>query len=840
MPTKRISAKERRVKLAFSDETKARAGVYLESIKETLGRQIRLQTPANPSTDPSGEKATDTRGEDEGPSSGVKPLSVLGPRLSTLLQAKARKYHSQLEIAKEREHASSDRYPRESSKVAEPVSDEAMLLDFLETLSGADLLHYLVATRSIRIMAEQMPFDRDEENPGQPALSNFWNETESRLLAEVSTVIDTTVFDDGVRKRSETTRHKKPFSAVFALVNAPMLFNKSLDARDVFLGAASDDESEDVIISKKDRILSKSKYKELFKPRLVMSLQEACKFASGPVIATTPGLGTGAFAGMDLSGNAELQTLFVETLGEALMALDEETQTKIKGVVIHSKPYGELHEVAIPSSAADTTPSTIKILTEKFKAAKGNKEGIALQLPANAYKKPLGIDDREDYELVRLVAGDPFSVPGNEGNLDNPRHNAFQALSDEAVITLSSDIPQTVFGIDGSYSTKHGNFAPDNPSYQHWGSALNLGTDYESASRITVKQNLELVELYKTVKALHDKREKLSPLQQFFVEQILLLIEEQQAIFHGKFTIHFSAQRAASKRLDVELNKMTDDSFDLNNLSFISELTHWFSAYGIHELGEYEATSYTLASANVSDTARLRAKSLIYLLKIRNRLGHENTNVSAAIDTICQAVNKLACNKKNKHEELAKDMHTLIEELYWLVFPSHKPNMEIEVPLERKSLQAEINKLSITLPPAFFQTNTYTLEMTIRKLSKHNKHKAIAEEITSAIILAVGIIAATLLIGSAIAIGVTAGLGIASFPPAAIPLAAVIVTAALSGAAGLGVLGASTGLSAGFFKHARGLRKQSLTKSIEVFKDTVKDTHSIETLEAATNGPSGL
>lgn len=244
-----------------------------------------------------------------------------------------------------------------------------------------------------------------------------WNKREFDILSRVGTSVNVEMFDNGRWQANQAVTHPSPHSGSLIFVSGALLKSS----------ATNNDVSEIV----RDNEVNFEAYYQFYEQRLLpmlLQMNNAAKRSGDKLFVTVPGLGTGSFSG----GRDLKQTL--ERVLEKLLTDHAAKLTEIKGVYYDSydgtkpsqKTIGGIEFIIHPLTA-DGKPQLCK--PEEYGAQFKN------------------------CKLVSFVAGDPLSIPGNEGA-------SLARNTDDGVKGMATNVYQKLTGFVGKYNPAEKLFKP--------------------------------------------------------------------------------------------------------------------------------------------------------------------------------------------------------------------------------------------------------------------------------------------------------------------------------------------------------------------------------------------
>jgi hypothetical protein len=291
----------------------------------------------------------------------------------------------------------------------------AKIADF-STINAKQLIAFLMDTRKPKIFAEREP-NLDGSD---------WNLQENAILGDiVFSTTGTRAFNNGAHVRQQD--HRPPLDTHFLFIASALLRNdkghKTSDMNDVLVNDALDEES----------------FYKLYERRLLPGLliqNEQAKNDGTPLVINIPGLGCGQFAGT-------YGTQIRAALPRVLKKLFETHGAKLDMVrTVNYDPY--VKDEFTDEFTTDKIPNTqIRLMNRPLKGLpEGASGSVASQL-----EFPKDGTDYTNFRLIKIVAWDHFSFPGNdlwENQVDRGNGRA----TDDGVSFASSDVILALFNME--------------------------------------------------------------------------------------------------------------------------------------------------------------------------------------------------------------------------------------------------------------------------------------------------------------------------------------------------------------------------------------------------------
>jgi hypothetical protein len=262
-------------------------------------------------------------------------------------------------------------------------SDDLRYNDFLAALDVKTFIALLMNTRKAQIFAES----------GVVLLGGDWNITENAILADmVFTTTDTCAFNNGAHQSH--VNHRVPLAVNYIFASGALLRNdfdsQTSDMEEVLNHGTLDEEA----------------YYRLYERRLLPGLlaqNRQAKIDKTPLVVNIPGMGLGQFAGqfglqVKQAFPGVLRRFFTEHAAELDMVH-----------TVNYDPYEQFPGNQDPF-AGPLVGTTIRLLARPLRGLPAGAQGFT----ASQLEFPKDGTDYNGFRLVKIVAWDPFSYPGND------------------------------------------------------------------------------------------------------------------------------------------------------------------------------------------------------------------------------------------------------------------------------------------------------------------------------------------------------------------------------------------------------------------------------------------
>ncbi|XP_054262352.1 uncharacterized protein LOC128986181 [Macrosteles quadrilineatus] len=279
-----------------------------------------------------------------------------------------------------------------------------------------------------------------------------WNETEFKILGEISIAMKVQVFDNGVWKINDNAFkvHDPPMTAHLLYTQGPLLIGKR------FEGTTPDFEA----ISKDGKI-NQENYNDLMKKRLLpifIYAEETAKKENKKALIVIPGLGCGVYA-------KEYKGQMGEYLQNALRSVIKDLPPCEHIACVRYDPYNECED-------CEEIINSVTFRLRKYTGSQGRPQLSRVE----DFEETKG--EFENCVLYKVVACDHVSFPGN---------NYFLGVrkSDDGVTAAATNTMEVLTGKKGRYSQGH-YLAPE--GNRKW-----LTVAFHNETKLVVDGNIKVV-----------------------------------------------------------------------------------------------------------------------------------------------------------------------------------------------------------------------------------------------------------------------------------------------------------------------------------------------------------
>lgn len=405
----------------------------------------------------------------------------------------------------------------------------------VKTIDAKQLIALIMNTRKPIIFAES-----------EPTLDGSdWNLQENAILGDVVfSTMGTHAFNNGAHRQQQD--HEEPLDTHFLFIASALLRNdkghKTSDMNDVLVNGTLDEDS----------------FYELYERRLLPGLliqNEQAKKEGTPLVINIPGLGCGQFAG---NYGAQIKPALPRVLKRLF------TTHGAKLDMIHTVNYDPYEKsVKDEFTTAKVANTQIRLMTRPLQGLpEGASGSVASQL-----EFPKDGTDYTNFRLIKIVAWDHFSFPGNDLWANQVAKGNGRA-TDDGVSFASSDVVLALFNM--------GQFGSDSPaveiqynSKQGIAYAINPETDQvlgykELAQRYPSHVSVEMIDVVTTQspeeiqKKINDFENKKKEIQKQFIANLTALKLE----LDSKCTQNNTPSQFEGERLHLTLFKNQEEFFN--------------------------------------------------------------------------------------------------------------------------------------------------------------------------------------------------------------------------------------------------------------------------------------
>ncbi|MCE2992337.1 MAG: hypothetical protein LW825_05415 [Candidatus Jidaibacter sp.] len=339
-------------------------------------------------------------------------------------------------------------------------------------LTSEELLQALLGTKKPFICAESVKIGQDT-----------WNSTEYEILCSVGIMYDVSTYDNGRwggGDWSDLKVYEEPFEQLAMIVSSPIL---------ALQGKGSEINPDRKRIVRKEGEMKNGEligaetnfdeYYVILEERLLPLLVRASQRAGEKgkkLVLTLPGLGCGAFAGAFRMGdqlNNALQKM-LEKNHKLLGNIDTIIFDPYEECELEQKTFGRLKYRVRPYTEIKDSITRAKAC-QYAKAEEFQEKG----------------DDFSKCKKAKIVAGDGFSIPGNDANGGNRN-------TDEGAFGAATNSAKVISGIKGKYD-KGANSAYNTPffkpkKYRTWEIAFNEKLQKDKKPLISIEKGFMVLQ----------------------------------------------------------------------------------------------------------------------------------------------------------------------------------------------------------------------------------------------------------------------------------------------------------------------------------------------------------